>query len=92
MQNILYKIYSVDETLLRIEEHIGRCADCGKAMSLTEEAIVNEFWLEFCETPDPSIYFDLVIDATQLASDQFNVFHEPRLCLSCLKNAIHNEN
>ncbi len=42
-------------------------------------------------SPDPDIYIDLIINCVNLSADQFNCYHEPLLCLNCLKGAIHRE-
>jgi hypothetical protein len=81
----------MEETALHFEPPIGLCAICSNPVSKTEDVIVEDFWRSFIVLNESDIYVDLVIDCQQLQESQFNQFHEPRLCLACLKQSIHRE-
>lgn len=91
MQNILYKIYHLDEHELQYLPITGNCACCNQPVTVTEESLVNEFWFSFCNSPEPDVYLDLIVDCEQLSPNQFNAYHEPLLCIRCLKGALHRE-
>ena len=85
------KILSYDESTLKTDDIAGYCACCEHPVTQDEETLVDEFWREITDHPDPDIYIDLIIDCVNLSADQFNCYHEPLLCLNCLKGAIHRE-
>ena len=74
-----------------INSSIGRCAYCEQPVSSTEGDLVEELWTQLNWHVDPDAYFELIVPMNELKSDQFNAFHEPLLCLSCLKLGIHQE-
>jgi hypothetical protein len=91
MADILDKIYQLDITQLGQEISIGRCAICSKNVTGTESRLLEEFWTFLCTDWNEKIYIDLQVDCQNLHPDQFNEFHEPLLCIECLRSNIHQE-
>jgi len=61
------KILSYDESTLKTDDCAGYCACCERPVSPTEENLVDEFWREITDHPDPDIYIDLIIDCVNLS-------------------------